>query len=202
MVPSYVNAQGERMLQRSRADLLGDRGLGCFPRSAGTAFERECRRAVRTRSCAVGDISSTAQWVVRSPRLPFAQGLAVYFRDVSDQRRAREDLRSVANVPAAREGDNDAIWDWNIGDGSIWWNEGLEALFGYQLEEMAHGRESWQSRVHPEDLPGIADDLTQIIEQGQTTFSEEYRFQRKDGSYAHVSTADTSSEIRQDARCG
>ncbi|HEX8311835.1 MAG TPA: PAS domain S-box protein, partial [Chthoniobacteraceae bacterium] len=43
---TYVNEQGERMLQHSRDDLLGYPMWSTFPGLRGTSFERECERAI------------------------------------------------------------------------------------------------------------------------------------------------------------
>ena len=78
----------------------------------------------------------------------------------------------------------DAIWDWDLTTDALWWNDGMEALFGYPPEELEPGIESWTSRLHPEDLDRVVHGIHAVIDEGGTNWSDEYRFRRRDGSYA------------------
>ncbi|HRJ47817.1 MAG TPA: PAS domain-containing protein, partial [Opitutaceae bacterium] len=80
----------------------------------------------------------------------------------------------------------DAIWDWDLVTGSFWWSEGFETLFGYSLVEIAPTIDSWSERVHPEDREAVNADVNRAIAQGDERWSGEYRFLRKDGSYAFI----------------
>jgi PAS domain S-box-containing protein len=82
---------------------------------------------------------------------------------------------------------NDAIWDWDIVNDHINWNPGVETLFGYSPEEVAGSSADWLSRcVHPDDLESVKTNLQAALASGDTTWRGEYRFVRKDGSFAHV----------------
>jgi PAS domain S-box-containing protein len=81
---------------------------------------------------------------------------------------------------------NDAIWDWNLFSGSLWWNEGFHRLFGYRSDEIESGIESWTSRLHPDDLARVKESINRVIAGPGSSWSEEYRFRRRDGHYADV----------------
>jgi len=81
---------------------------------------------------------------------------------------------------------NDAMWDWNLVTDEIWWSVGFENLFGYRLEELEPTIDSWINRLHPEDKDRTVADIHRAIDSGKRTWSDEYRFRRKDGSYAYV----------------
>ena len=68
----------------------------------------------------------------------------------------------------------------------VWWNEGLQKLFGYSKDETGSGFDSWKGRVYPEDLERVEDDLALSLESGRRNWAAEYRFRRRDGSYAFV----------------
>ena len=79
---------------------------------------------------------------------------------------------------------NDAIWDWRLQDGHVIWNQALHTLFGH-----AHSQTSadwWLDHIHPEDRQRIDDDIHAVIEGGGTSWTQEYRFRRSDGTYADV----------------
>lgn len=46
---------------------------------------------------------------------------------------------------------HDVIWDWNLEENTVWWNEGINLVFGYREDELEGGPDSWYSRIHPED---------------------------------------------------
>ncbi|WP_461140501.1 PAS domain-containing sensor histidine kinase [Spirosoma pomorum] len=80
----------------------------------------------------------------------------------------------------------DAVWDWNLDDNVVWWNEGFFDLFGYAPESLEPGPESWYNRIHPDDREETLYHIHEIIDKGGTNWSHEYRFRRVDGSYATI----------------
>jgi len=92
---TYVNPQAERVLFRTRAELLGRGIWEAFPEGAGSTFDRQYRRAL------AGGVAVTFEefypplgaWLeVRA--YPSADGLSVFFQDVSERRRGEEALRA------------------------------------------------------------------------------------------------------------
>jgi diguanylate cyclase (GGDEF)-like protein/PAS domain S-box-containing protein len=81
---------------------------------------------------------------------------------------------------------SDAVWDWNLFSDEIWWNDGVCKLFGYSAEEMGSDKTMWRERLHPDDRERVIRDITQHIDTGKANWADEYRFQRKDGSYSFV----------------
>lgn len=80
----------------------------------------------------------------------------------------------------------DAIWDWNLHDDSMWWNEGMQTLFGVPMQTLPHDSTSWTMRLHPEDSDAVLESIHAAIEGTAKHWAEEYRFRRYDGSYAWV----------------
>jgi PAS domain S-box-containing protein len=79
---------------------------------------------------------------------------------------------------------SDAVWDWNLRDDSIWWSDGFRALFGHA--DVEAGIESWTARIHPGDYERVLTHVQAVIAGGEDYFTDEYRFQRANGSYADV----------------
>jgi PAS domain S-box-containing protein len=79
-----------------------------------------------------------------------------------------------------------AIWDWDLRTDAIWWNENFQTLFGYRAEEIEPDIASWKNRIHPEDLDRVKTSIHAAIDSGKQSWSDHYRFRRKDGSYADV----------------
>lgn len=80
----------------------------------------------------------------------------------------------------------DAIWDRNMVSGEIWWNEGLRKLFRYTDSQIEPTVMWWREHIHPEDQERVVRSIQTVIDTSQKFWSEEYRFQRADGSYANI----------------
>ena len=103
-------------------------------------------------------------------------------RDAAE-RALREGLQRSLIVARAT---NDAVWDWNLASDTVWWNEGFETLFGHRRADVEPGAASWTSRLHPDDQARVVAAIHAAIDGGGETWSDEYRFRRADGTYAHV----------------
>lgn len=103
------------------------------------------------------------------------------------RKRAEEKLQlSQERFELVTRATSDAVWDWNLETDELWWNEGFQKLFGYDPEEVGTDISSWTERVHEADAERIVQDIHRHIESGKNHWSGEYRFRRKDGSYASV----------------
>ena len=119
-------------------------------------------------------------------------------QDVTDARAAQAALRrSEERFQLASKATNDALWDWDVAAGTVWWNEGFERLTGYRG---APSVEFWLSLVHPDDAARVGASLHLFFGSREESWSAEYRFKRADGSYAWV--LDRGFAIRaDDGRC-
>ena len=100
---------------------------------------------------------------------------------------ASETLReSLERFQLANRATFNAIWDWNLQTDAFWWNENFQTLFGYRAEEIEPDSQSWKKRIHPEDLDRAKTGVQAAIDSGQDHWSDQYRFRRKDGTYAEV----------------
>jgi GAF domain-containing protein len=95
---SYVNAEAERLLDRTREELLGGSIWELFPAAVGSAFEEHYRGAASSGRERVFEAYYPAPldawYEVRA--WPVPDGLSVYFLDVSERRAATEDARRNA----------------------------------------------------------------------------------------------------------
>ncbi|KQS26847.1 PAS domain-containing protein [Dyadobacter sp. Leaf189] len=81
---------------------------------------------------------------------------------------------------------HDVIWDWDLENDTVWWNEGMVQIFGHTPQTLEPGSESWHNNIHPEDQERVVKKIHDIIDSGGTKWSDYYRFRKGDGTYAHV----------------
>ncbi len=115
-------------------------------------------------------------------------GISSIARDITERRRAEEDLRkSEERFRLLAQASNDAVWDSDLLAGRIWRGEGMRALFGYPEDAAQAGIEWWTEKIHPEDRERVTSSIRAVIEGAGSSWLDEYRFRRADGSYAYVS---------------
>lgn len=90
-----------------------------------------------------------------------------------------EKLILVAKVSA------DAIYDWDMVAGLTTWNHGLYTLFGYEGDTV-QTHVWWEEHIHPEDKDRVIKSITAAHVAKADYWTDEYRYQRADGTYAFV----------------
>ena len=93
---TFVNVQAQRMLGRTREQLIGNVMWEMFPASLGTEFERGYRQAMASKGGSSFE-SLYAPWNawIAVHCYPSETGLSIYFRDVTQQRKDRDALRDL-----------------------------------------------------------------------------------------------------------
>lgn len=87
----------------------------------------------------------------------------------------------------ATKATEEAVWDWNVANDVILWSDALYTLFGYEPTEEKSNFAFWETQIHPEDKEKTVNSLRKFIRQKKRDqWTAEYRFRRKDGSYAYV----------------
>lgn len=82
---------------------------------------------------------------------------------------------------------SDAIWDWDIDAGTVFWGSGYESLFGYNSNQMYVSEDLWETKVHPEDKHEILESVEKARKNPTIDkWTGEYRFQKANGDYAYV----------------
>ena len=99
--------------------------------------------------------------------------------DVTESKLADERFRIVAQAT------NDAVWDWDLVSGKVWWSEGI-AVFGYDPAEVDDDPEFLRRRTHEDDRAGVLRSIEAALAGTASSWSREYRILRGDGEVAFV----------------
>jgi PAS domain S-box-containing protein len=137
---TYLNGRAELLLERRRDQLIGRKVFDAFPEAIGTEFETQYTRAF--------ELGETVRFELFFPPLqrtfrvhahPTPGGLAVYFSDISEERRRQEQLR-LLNAAVARL--NDIVVITEAGEISapnspkiVYVNDAFERITGFTRDE-------------------------------------------------------------------
>jgi PAS domain S-box-containing protein len=173
----YVNAYAERFWGRSRAELLGGNMLDLFDRFEGSPAHAAHIEAMRSGAPRIVEtISTVTHAPVQLHFHPAPSGLAVFFRDITEQRaleagiRQREELLTLAERSAEI-----GVWiadlkaDRSRGTPQFFKLHGLEPTDGTIPMELA------RSVRHPEDRDRVTAAFRKTVAEGADTFEMEYR---------------------------
>ncbi len=120
------------------------------------------------------------------------EGDLLYFvgiqRDITEYKQAEEALRkSEERFQLIARATNDAVWDWDLLTNTVWWNEGIQTLFGYSANDVGLDITWWYEHIHPEDRERVISGIHAVIDSSESSWSSHaYRYRRADSSYAYV----------------
>lgn len=112
------------------------------------------------------------------------QRLNVELEDRVKQRTAelaRASERLELATSAARVG----IWDWNVGNDVLVWDDTVCALFGIHVEDFAGHHAAFLQRLHPEDAERVDREIRTALA-GDTRYTNEFRIVMPDGKIRYI----------------
>ena len=186
---TYVNEAAERILDRSRDELLGKTIWEAFAPAIETPLHHAYLRAMATGVTETIEYyyPPLAGWFeVRA--YPSPDGLSVFFRDVTASRKLEYELRTseakyralVQRLPALVY-----VLAADENQTPLYFSPYLEELTGFSPEEAMERTDHWLEHVHPDDRARVAaeDERTMAARE---PLRIEYRYRRQDGSYVWV----------------
>ncbi|MEG4631930.1 PAS domain-containing protein [Microcoleus sp. AR_TQ3_B6] len=173
---TYVNATAEKLLSRSRADLLGRSVWEVFPaeKESNSRAYQEFHRVVNEQvSVKFEEFSPSLQRYIEVSAYPAAEGLTAYWSDISDRKRTEEELRqknAILNV--INESAPTPIFVKNREGQIIYANPATLQIMGKPASEVIGGRDL---DLYPvtELAARVTENDRRIMESGQTEVLEE-----------------------------
>jgi two-component system, cell cycle sensor histidine kinase and response regulator CckA len=142
---AYVNPRAEQLLRRSADDLLGRSVWEAFPETVDSPLHDAYHRAAEGGGPQVVEsmwYPPLETWF-QVNAYPSPQGVAVYFRDVTDEHQRRERLAereaTLREQAALLDESQDAIVVRDLAGEVTYWNAGAQRLYGWSAAE-ASGR--------------------------------------------------------------
>ena len=180
---TYINAAGERILNRTPGDLIGKSLWEEYPGAVGSEFEQVYRRV----ACGQGSETITAYYPdlnswYEVTAYPAAQGLSVYFRDVTEQKHSEERLRaSEARRRLALDAAELGMWHVEPATRATTTDARFRAIFG-TTEEWTDYLQA-VAVIHPDDQPAVLEAVAAATRlENPAPYAIEYRLVHPDGS--------------------
>ncbi len=98
----------------------------------------------------------------------------------------KEVLRSHQRFQSVAAATNDTIWDWNLETDAFLWHDGFANLYGGAVADAETTIENWIRQIHSEDRERVVEGIHAAIRNGESRWSDEYRFVRSNGSAALI----------------
>jgi len=77
------------------------------------------------------------------------------------------------------------IWDWNIVNDELVWDEQMYALYGVQANDFDHVYKAWEATIHPDDLAQARIDANLALE-GKAEYNTQFRVCHENDEVKHI----------------
>jgi PAS domain S-box-containing protein len=169
-------------------EMVGAAFWDLWPQARFPELAEQCRKAMAERVAVHVEARSSfapGEWF-ETHIYPTDDGLAVYFRDVTERKRAEDELRrSESCLAEGQRLSHTGSWAWNVSTGELFWTLEHFRICGVDPETFTLTIESARQLIHPEDRASANQAFDNAIEQ-QGNFDHEWRIVRPDGTIRHV----------------
>ena len=113
--------------------------------------------------------------------------LTTIYDDLTELKQVEQDLHLYQErLSFALHGANSGIWDWDLENDNLYFDENYYLISGYDPYEFPCAFEEWHKRVHPDDLEGSLQLITPTLEGEEEGFTTEFRFRTKSGDWIWI----------------
>lgn len=127
-----------------------------------------------------------------------ALGNRLVGQQVARRRQAVARLReSEERLEMALRGAELGVWDWDLTDDSVIFDERWAAMLGHELADLPQTLAAWSERVHPDDLPAVRAILDEHLAGRTPGYRAVFRMRRRTGEWIWI--LDTGKVLTRDA---
>ena len=184
----FVNPRAEQLMQRTRGELVGTSVWEAFPDAVGTVIEHQFRAAVSNGVAGEFEVyfPPLESWFV-ARCYPHPQGLAVYFQDISDRKRAEAAaLQATAASERAQRMARLGSWEQDLASGELRLSQEANSIFGLGPGQAIRSFPELLKRVHFEDRKRLEEARQRLLAGDAGDLEIEYRILHPDGETRQV----------------
>jgi PAS domain S-box-containing protein len=201
---TYINKKAEQLFRRPQGSLIGKQIWSEFPETIDRPFYKAYHKAMETQeNSTLKEYSILLESWVEANIYPSLSGISIYFRDITEQKKAEEEIRGAnERFQTLSKATNDAVWDWDLITDEVWWSESFYNFLGFDSKLPAPDLYEWTKKIHPDDRDKVIEKLKKVRKDNANSWEDEFRFQLADGSYgtaldrAYVLRDDSGKPVR------
>ncbi|SNY94940.1 sensor histidine kinase [Flagellimonas pacifica] len=108
------------------------------------------------------------------------------FQDIDKEKRASIEYQILTDrMRVAVESSNIGIWDYNIIDNVLVWDDNMYNLYGVKKEDFSGEVAAWETTIHPNDKDRSIQEVEMAI-RGEKEFNTQFRIITPEGSIRHI----------------
>ncbi|WP_273568359.1 PAS domain-containing protein [Maribacter halichondriae] len=108
------------------------------------------------------------------------------FQDIDEKKRAELKYQEVTTrLKIATEAANVGVWDYNIEENKLVWDENMYRLYGINKDDFIGEYEAWQAGLHPDDKRRGEQEVAMAVS-GEKEFNTEFRVIWPSGEIRHI----------------
>ncbi len=185
---TFINDIALARHPQTRDEIIGKSFWEINPGLKGTTFEKMYLNSMQTQT--VGEIEDYYDpmkiWF-NIKAYPAPDGMTVLFKDVTESRKAKEDLLKINNqLKLSQKIAKIGYWEIDLISNNNYWSDEMYRLCEVENDGTVITPDDFYKRVHPDEKERVINRLTSIITNREDFGSVEYRFLAKDGTIHHM----------------
>ncbi|MDX2171079.1 MAG: PAS domain-containing protein [Deltaproteobacteria bacterium] len=171
------DADGLALLRE--AGMSGERPVLVLAGADDEASDRAAQRAGAAGYLVLDELTApglarTVRYALNRPRRAGGRGVTARLRE-SEQR-----------LELAVEAASLGMWDWDLAHGELYYSPQWKAMVGHSDATLPTSTSTWESLLHPDDLPRCVARLRDFVRSPSGTYDDEFRLRHRDGSYRWI----------------
>jgi diguanylate cyclase (GGDEF)-like protein/PAS domain S-box-containing protein len=153
------------------------------------AFEGEVSRCEEETFVLPDGTEAWLRWEVRPGETLQGriESIVVFTEDITGRKRDELRLREAEQRwKFAIDGSDLGLWDWNVTAGTVFFSSNWKAMLGFADDEIGNDLSEWKSRVHPDDLDKVMEDVGAHLAGRTASYVNEHRVRCRDGRWKWI----------------
>ncbi|PLX13505.1 MAG: hypothetical protein C0594_01160, partial [Marinilabiliales bacterium] len=200
----YINTKGEILeMNPAMVKILGspskektqEINVFKFQPLIDIGYTGKLKQCIENKEIVSGEVKYVSKWnktaIVNFYFVPIIEnddvvGVLASNEDYTEQRAAEEALRrSEQRLKLSTQSANLGVWDWNVKENSMVWDDRMFELYGVKKENFVKTLDAWTNGLHPEDKERAIMECNEALE-GNSNFDTTFRVLHPNGKLLHI----------------
>jgi diguanylate cyclase (GGDEF)-like protein/PAS domain S-box-containing protein len=184
-----VAYEAQELAGRDLPGLIHSEDQPVFGDAIARAFDRGEQMQIQVRLEAKNGERIPIDCRLRAARVAREEYVFLAAEDIRQSLSTENDLRRAKErLDLALSASSLALWDWDLGSDTVYFNEGWAALLGAPLREATFSGDEVYALCHPDDQERYDRAVSAALQGARATFECEYRTQKMNGEWMWVAS--------------